>query len=245
MLNEAVVESIDNGHVYVSYVGDFAFHQGFENVSNYPFEINQTVTIERPNDFGLIEAVYVDGERVVHIPEDYKQLRKDAAQLERHLNNYRRYLALKPKLQDRLDSLHPRLRARMEYFFNEEGEKEFFLDGMGEYELFIMEQATMLYETFREAATRQAVWEIGALVPNNPEAPSYLWEHGNRHWDVNSPTDALLAWWSINSKIWDYKSQLQYDLVPGWSNAHSGNTAGGAYSFARSLLRDEDEKVSH
>lgn len=49
---------------------------------------------------------------------------------------------------------------------------------------------------------------------------------------------ALDAWWSINSAENDppYDYQAQKDMIPGWGDGHSGNTAGCALMLAKQYL---------
>lgn len=246
MITDATISDVSDDYVQVKYDEPGGAYQGFENLSGYEFEKDQSVQVERPDSFGLIAAVYVDGKRVVELPEEYRELKRELYLLESKMKHWKGYLKIKPKLEDRLSALHPLLRERIEGFIEDRGEEKFFVEDMGEYELFIVEQANMLYESFKNPLVRQAVWEAGAKVPNNRTAPSYQWDEGNRDWDVDSPTDVLLAWWALNSKISDYNYELQHELVPDWSNGHSGNTAGAAYWFAKSLLSEEEnEKVSY
>lgn len=211
-------------------------HQGFENVTEYPFEVGQEVEVEHTDDVNpMITKVFVDGRLVVDLPGEYIKLKHEAYQIENKLELYRRYLKNKFNYAERMAALHPALRERLEGIIGNHGE-EFYTEPMGfEYELFISEQATLLIESFKDPAIRQGVKDARALIPDDPDAPSYQWETGTIYWDNDSPLEALIAWYALNSQLNDYRYKDQVALVPGWSDDHSGMTASTAFAFAKWL----------
>lgn len=234
---KGIIESVGEQPMvkFIDYDG-FGTHQGFENVTEYPFEVGQEVEVWHTTCANpLITKVFVDHKLVVDLPGEYLSLKHEYYMVKGKVEQYREYLRDKMGYPARLAALHPWLRDRLQSIIDKNS--DFYKEPMGMgYELFLSEQADLLVRSFQDPEIRRGVKESGALIPDNPTADSFSWHTGNADWDVDNPVDALIAWYALNSKVNDYRYKEQVALVPGWSDGHSGMTAGAAYSFAKHIL---------
>lgn len=124
-----------------------------------------------------------------------------------NIKRHQRVLDNYDKWQAEVETLHPVLQKRIRRFENKTEPYDFWAEDGG-YELAILSGATALIR-----------WATG---PDRPE-------------DM-TPDEALVWWWSLNSKEHDYDYKRQMEIVPDFGDGHSGNTAGAAYSLARGII---------
>ncbi len=135
---------------------------------------------------------------------------------------FRRKELLPKVLKDSMDSLV------------EKNGEEFIRDSY-EYELFVREQAALLFRASQDPAWRAKVRATVPVPPANPKDNSFDWVPGEWTSDEIGPVEAIEAWWAVHNKINDYQYELQKELLPGWSDGHSGWTGSCAFSFARQM----------
>lgn len=58
--------------------------------------------------------------------------------------------------------------------------------------------------------------------------------------EILKTADAIDDWWALNSAAHGYDWKAQHAMVPGWSDDHSGNTAGCAMMLAKAYVTDPE-----
>lgn len=162
------------------------------------------------------------GVSLVDMSDQYLKDRHEKMVAEIRMKNERRAFVNREDVERRIKNLLPPLRNRLERFLEED--PDFAKQSMGlEYELFICEQAQVLYNVSNDIEWLEAMRDEFGISP--------------------TPNNALDEWWSLNSQKHNYNYQRQYELVPGWENGHSGMTASAAYQFAKLLNKGEGDRL--
>jgi hypothetical protein len=107
------------------------------------------------------------------------------------------------------------------------------------YEMFVCKQAVAIAERARAAG------EAG----ENQEEVDEFWASEEKRQLATYPRDEpwsliegppemrwVYWWWAQNSKAYDYDYERMEKLMPEWSDGHSGNTAGAAFTLARAYM---------
>lgn len=166
-----------------------------------------------------VRRVDWNDETLVNMSDEYRDMRNKIDLYNIKMRNERDAFINYDDRMERLSNLPDLLRNRLQGFLSDD--PDFERESMGfAYELFLSEQACELYKASKTEEFRS---ETAAATGRN----------------CDDPIDAINAWWALNSAAFDYNYELQYAIMPAWSNGHSGMTASAAKMFAIMLLEEE------
>lgn len=161
-------------------------------------------------NFSFVRGIIIEN-RVIRYTTA-KQAEKEAKQFTDNirLRKLEAYIKHGDALRQRVQKLHPRLRARMERFAAEGG-VEFWIDS-APYEMAVLEGANALLNKVETLGARDNQVKI--------------------NW--------INAWWNMNTQEGGYDYKGQMEAVPDFGDGHSGFTASAAKSLAVAILEGQD-----
>lgn len=218
-VNLVEITKVEHGedYVYLTYTDGFTFTLRNDELDGFHPQVGDWMVITT-RGFSTIAGVIIEGHVIRNksqkeLDDEHKQF-VDRVRLKR----LEEYVQNGDALKERVEKLHPKLRARMHRFADEYG-VDFWIND-APYEMYALEGADALLK--------------------------YVKKHFHRHADTGQFYTSeewiewLDWWWSLNTKEHNYDYERQINLVPDFGDGHSGYTAAAAYGLAKAVLQGKE-----